>query len=967
MAPQVGDEEKALIRELLPRGLSDPVGKIRLAAAMAIASVAAFDWPEAWPELTGTLVCAIRERRSAECVHGALRCLALLADDLEESSLPVVVPALWPQLYALVADDCGASLARRALQVLHACLQTLAYASGAQAAPCRALMAPYVPGWLAVIARVLSQPLRASDAHACGLQMEALRVLMKLLTLFPPKDAALGSDAAHAVAAVWGLLQRSHEAYQACCVEGDGEGEECGADSDGEELSLEALVAQLLELLLLLVGNGRFAGLVEPHLPSLLPLLLGLMRMTAAQEARWASSPQEFEEDEDEDCSSVRAVCEMLLDELLAEMPGSAAPALTATAVEAMRCGPAHAARPRGWWKAREAALLALGSTAERFMEPGAPSGGPDYAQLVRDVLSSELHPGAAAASAAPPLLAARALWAATRCARCVPLDSAPALLDAIAAALAPGAHPLLRAAAARAAAAYIPVASADGALAPRAPRLFALLGGVLAAHGEEAALGGALEALRCLARAQPGCAAGGAQALAPPLLGAWAAHFNDPLLAPAAAEAAAALVACSPEAARALHGAALPQLRCVFLEAAASVAPPGLLASALELAHALVGQHRGGDQASRAAHAALFAPALALAAAATDAAVVGAACTLLRDLLRGAGEQLPAWGCDGQGAGDAVGALLELAALLLQRGGEDEDCAVQAGPLLLALLRRAPTTCLSLLPRIAAACAQRIRCARTPALAASLLRVFALLAHEDCAALVDMLAGCSDPAVCGDDGSALATVLRAWTVAQADVHGASALAHTTTALALLATCAHPALQRVICRGERVDALAGEATIRTRSRARQAGPEQYAAQPAPQALLALCADALLEAQEAAALDDEWSTDEEDEEETRGRGSSGQRLGKGLGGDIAALMERGGGAGLWPDEEAEGDSDEADDALTQTRDAVPRFVGEALRQAAADPARAQMLLAHARALNPRRQQALQQAMQQASAS
>jgi len=43
------------------------------------------------------------------------------------------------------------------------------------------------------------------------------------------------------------------------------------------------------------------------------------------------------------------------------------------------------------------------------------------------------------------------------------------------------------------------------------------------------------------------------------------------------------------------------------------------------------------------------------------------------------------------------------------------------------------------------------------------------------------------------------------------------------------------------------------------------------------------------------------------------------------------------------------------------------VGEALRQAAADPARAQMLLAHARALNPRRQQALQQAMQQASAS
>ena len=37
-------------------------------------------------------------------MHGALRCLALLADDLDESSLPVVVPVLFPELRLL----CGA-------------------------------------------------------------------------------------------------------------------------------------------------------------------------------------------------------------------------------------------------------------------------------------------------------------------------------------------------------------------------------------------------------------------------------------------------------------------------------------------------------------------------------------------------------------------------------------------------------------------------------------------------------------------------------------------------------------------------------------------------------------------------------------------------------------------------------------------------------------------------------------------
>ena len=66
--PQTGDDEKAAIRELLPNGLADPEAKIRTACGMAIATIATWDWPQQWPQLTAQLVGAIRERTSEDSV-----------------------------------------------------------------------------------------------------------------------------------------------------------------------------------------------------------------------------------------------------------------------------------------------------------------------------------------------------------------------------------------------------------------------------------------------------------------------------------------------------------------------------------------------------------------------------------------------------------------------------------------------------------------------------------------------------------------------------------------------------------------------------------------------------------------------------------------------------------------------------------------------------------------------------------
>lgn len=63
--PPVGDAERAAIREALPQGLGDESSLVRTAAAMAVAAIARWDCPQAWPELIPGLVQAITAKKNA--------------------------------------------------------------------------------------------------------------------------------------------------------------------------------------------------------------------------------------------------------------------------------------------------------------------------------------------------------------------------------------------------------------------------------------------------------------------------------------------------------------------------------------------------------------------------------------------------------------------------------------------------------------------------------------------------------------------------------------------------------------------------------------------------------------------------------------------------------------------------------------------------------------------------------------
>ncbi|KAI3918889.1 hypothetical protein MKW98_017337 [Papaver atlanticum] len=105
--PVVQREEKAVIRNLLLPSLDDPHGKVCTAVGMAVASIVQYDWPDLLPALLKLM----NDQTNISGVRGALRCLALVAGDLDDTTVP-----------SLIYDKV---LRVRALSIVYSCISVL--------------------------------------------------------------------------------------------------------------------------------------------------------------------------------------------------------------------------------------------------------------------------------------------------------------------------------------------------------------------------------------------------------------------------------------------------------------------------------------------------------------------------------------------------------------------------------------------------------------------------------------------------------------------------------------------------------------------------------------------------------------------------------------------------------------------------------------------------------------------------
>eukprot|EP00879_Flechtneria_rotunda_P017902 GHRR01018763.1.p1 GENE.GHRR01018763.1~~GHRR01018763.1.p1 ORF type:complete len:227 (+),score=67.73 GHRR01018763.1:354-1034(+) len=146
--PETSEQDKQQIRTALPAGLSDPNSKVRTAVAMAVAGIANWDAPNAWPGLLEFIVNSIKEKNDSNLLMGCLRCLDVMASDLDGEQTPHLVQALSPELAALVANPSTPNmLSATCLSIMGELAQGLATLSGTYQQQVRKI-SPAIAGWL---------------------------------------------------------------------------------------------------------------------------------------------------------------------------------------------------------------------------------------------------------------------------------------------------------------------------------------------------------------------------------------------------------------------------------------------------------------------------------------------------------------------------------------------------------------------------------------------------------------------------------------------------------------------------------------------------------------------------------------------------------------------------------------------------------------------------------------------------
>uniref|UniRef100_A0A7I4DD79 Importin N-terminal domain-containing protein n=1 Tax=Physcomitrium patens TaxID=3218 RepID=A0A7I4DD79_PHYPA len=850
--PEVSPEDKAAIKELLPAALEDPHGKIRTAVGMAIASIANWDWPEEWPGLMGYLLSLINDRTDINKVHGALRCLALFAGDLDDVQLPPLVPVLFPALFAIVTskDAYDSSLRRRALIILHSCISTLGVMSGVYQQQTKELMSPMLKSWMEQFALILTSPVPSEDADDWGLRMETFKVLMRIVENFPKLAAA---EFPEILAPLWQTFVSGLKVYEQACVKGVEESFSGMADSDGTDQSLESFAIQLFEFLLTAVSSPRFSKIVRKSVGELVYYTVGYMQMTEEQVQTWSSDPNQYVADEDDVTYSCRVSGILLLEELVTvfEMDGLR---LIVEAVQQrlIEASQAKALGRTDWWKLREAAILAIGTVANSLHEMAntvheakAVSLSFNFEPFLDSILAEDL--GAAGVQECP-FLHGRALWAAAKFSTAIDKPRSEKFFYAAINGLGDGMPAPIKVGACRALAQlfeHVNVSSLRTHLGP----VYAALAKLL----QEAAI-----------KADDQAAAAAEPVISPLLLNTWANNVSDPFISCDAFDTLETLKKV-PGCAQPLALRALPVLASILArpQHQPQQQPQDLVNGALDLLAMLL--KKAPLEVVKAAHDASFKSVISIVLQSDDTSELQNGTECLAAFVREGGEALLGWGGD---ADQTMRMLLDSVARLLNPE-QDSSSALFVGNLVTTLITQLSVRTAPHIRDLIAALVIRMQSTSVAVLKSKLLIVFARLVHmasPNVGQLIDLLA--TIPAK--EHENALAYVMSEWVMHQVEIQGSYQIKVSTTALALLLASGHPQLSQIYVQGHIIKSNASG--IVTRSRAK-VSPDQWTRVPLQAKLLALLADSLVEAQEqgpTSALDndEEWEDADEDEDDDK---------------------------------------------------------------------------------------------------
>ncbi|XP_015572081.2 importin-9 isoform X1 [Ricinus communis] len=845
--PAVSSEEKEVIRRLLVASLDDSHKKICTAISMAIASIAMYDWPEGWPDLMPSLLKLISDQTNINGVNGALRCLALLSGDLDDTVVPTLIPVLFPCLHTIVSSPqmYDNYLRMKALSIVYSCTSMLGVMSGVYKTETSALMTPMLQPWMDQFSMILQQPVQSEDPEDWSMRMEVLKCLNQFVQNF---HSLAESQFIAILGPLWQTFVTSLKVYVRSSVEGTEDPYEDSYDSDGAEKSLDSFVIQLFEFLLTIVGSAKLMKVIWNNVKELVYYTIAFLQITEKQVHTWSLDANQFVADEDDVTYSCRVSGVLLLEEVINSFGGDGVNAIIDALRE--RFNESQRAKATGsivWWKMREATLFAVASLSEQLLESEASgltkvSLGNLIDQMITEDIGTGVHEY--------PFLYARIFISVAKFSSVVSHGVLEQYISVAIQAVGMNVLPPVKVGACRALSQLLPEVN-KGIFQHQMMGLFSSLTNLLHQASDET-LHLVLETLQAAIKAGHEVSAMVESIISPVILNMWAVHVSDPFISIEAIEALEAIKNV-PGCIHLLVSRVLPHIGPVLNKPHQQ--PDGLVAGSLDLVTMLLKNAPSG--VIKALYDDCFDAVVRIVLQSDDHSEMQNATECLAAFISGGRQEILSWAAD---SGFTMRSLLDAASRLLDPDLESSG-SLFVGSYILQLILYLPSQMAQHIQDLVAALVRRLQTAQIAGLRSSLLLIFARLVHMSAPHVeqfIDMLI--TIPA--GGYDNSFVYIMSEWTRQQGEIQGAYQIKVTTTALALLLSTKHAELGKINVQGYLIKSAAG---ITTRSKAKLT-PDQWTVMPLPGKIVALLADALIEIQEQVqAGDDDESECEEIQE------------------------------------------------------------------------------------------------------
>ncbi|CAL8095982.1 unnamed protein product [Prunus armeniaca] len=787
---------------------------------MAVASIAVYDWPEVWPDLLPYLMKLINDQTNMNGVHGALRCLALLSVDLDDTVVPTLVPALFPCLLKIVSSPemYDKYLRTKALSIVYSCISMLGVMSGVYKTETSALIVPMVKPWMDQFSKILNHPLQSEDPDDWSIRTEVLKCLNQFVQNFP---SLIESEFMIIVGPLWQTFMTSLGVYVRSSIEGTEDPFDGRYDSDGAEKSLDSFVVQLFEFLLTIVGSAKLGKVIMNNVEELTYYTIAFLQITEQQVHTWSMDANQFVADEDDVTYSCRVSGALLLEEVVNSCGTEGISAIIEAAKK--RFSESQREKDAGspiWWRIREATLFALASLSEQLLEAEDSEltrvgSGNLLEQIITEDIGLDVHQY--------PFLYSRIFSSVAKFSSVISHGVLEHFLYAAIKAISMDVPPPVKVGACRALSELLPETN-KVIIHPHLMSLFQSLSDLLNQASDET-LHLVLETLQEAIKAGYELSASIEPIISPVVLNMWASHISDPFICIDAIEVME------------------PQQQ-----------PDGLVAGSVDLVTMLL--KNAPIDVVKTVYDACFDTVIRIVLQSDDHSEMQNATECLATFVSGGRQDVLAWSGDLE---NTMRRLLDAASRLLDPD-LDSSGSLFVGSYILQLILHLPSQMAPHIRDLVAALIRRMQSAQIAGLRSSLLLIFARLVHLSAPKVeqfIDLLV--TIPAE-GYDNSFI-YLMSEWTQQQGEIQGAYQIKVTTTALALLLSSRHAELAKINVQGYLFQSAAG---ITTRSKAKLT-PDQWTVVPLPAKIMALLADALVEIQEQVVAGDNEDSDWEEVE------------------------------------------------------------------------------------------------------